>query len=397
MRLVLRLDRVVPGVLDAHLGDPEPAARVAAEPTPEPATLAREAEAVRERLSDAGLAPRRRAFLDAQLAAVAAVATRAGGGGGDFISEVRAYFGVDIALGDPDRYRTAHGELAALLPGRGPLAERLARFRRRDQVVPDDLGVAARALAEALRERTATGIGLPPGERVDVEVVDTAPWSGFSRRLGPLRSAVSINAAAGHRLAHLPLLVAHETYPGHHTEHCRMETAPDPVPERTVLLARSPQSLVAEGAAELALAALIGEGWGRWSAEVLVAAGLPGDPELGAVGEAVESVMDSLAEVRQDAALMLHAHGRSDEEVLAHLRRWLLVDDGRARRMLDFLAHPRWRTHTTTYVEGVRLLRPWLAARPHDQSVTARFTRLLDESWTPATLRATATPPAVLT
>lgn len=174
-----------------------------------------------------------------------------------------------------------------------------------------------------------------------------------------------------------------------------MESVPAPLPERTVLLARSPQSLVAEGAAELALDALVGPGWGAWSAQVLAAAGLPADPELGAAGEAVEGVMDALAEVRQDAALMLHAQGRGEDEVLAHLRRWLLIDDGRARRMLEFLAHPRWRTHTTTYVEGTRLLRPWLAARPAGQSSAARFSRLLDESWTPATLRAASGPGAL--
>ena len=70
--------------------------------------------------------------------------------------------------------------------------------------------------------------------------------------------------------------------------------------------------------------------------------------------------MARLAPVRQDAALMLHAEHRPADEVVAHLRRWLLVDEARARRMLEFLAHPRWRTHTTTYVEGARLLRPWL-------------------------------------
>lgn len=72
---------------------------------------------------------------------------------------------------------------------------------------------------------------------------------------------------------------------------------------------------------------------------------------------------------------------------MAHLRRWLLVDEARARRMLEFTAHPRWRIHTTTYVEGARLLRPWLAARPPAEPVTVRFARLLDEPWTPATLR----------
>ena len=97
---------------------------------------------------------------------------------------------------------------------------------------------------------------------------------------------------------------------------------------------------------------------------MLAAAGVPTDLERAALGEAVEEVMARLAPVRQDAALMLHAEHRPDAEVVAHLRRWLLVDEARARRMLEFLAHPRWRTHTTTYVEGARLLRPWLSPGP---------------------------------
>jgi len=55
--------------------------------------------------------------------------------------------------------------------------------------------------------------------------------------------------------------------------------------------------------------------------------------------------------------------------------------------MLEFLGHPRWRIHTTTYVEGVRVVRPWLHARPADTTPGARFARLLDEAWTPARLR----------
>jgi hypothetical protein len=109
--------------------------------------------------------------------------------------------------------------------------------------------------------------------------------------------------------------------------------------------------------------------------------------------------MARLAPVRQDAALMLHAEGRGEDDVVAHLRRWLLVDEGRAHRMLEFLAHPRWRTHTTTYVEGVRLLRPWLTG-PADapspaEVVTARLARVLDDPPTPQELQA-GSPPSVV-
>ncbi|GAA4908906.1 hypothetical protein EV188_104136 [Actinomycetospora succinea] len=400
--LALRLDRVLPGVLDAHLGAPEDAARVAAEPAPDPGALAREADRLRGELAGHATTPRA-AFLDAQLRACRVLAERAAGREVGFVDEVERCFGVRTASGDPDRYREAHRTLGALLGGGGQggddLADRLAAFRDRDRLAPEHLTTGLRAALRALRERTAATVGLPPGEDVALEVVDAAPWSGFSRWIGPRRSAVTVNAGIGHRVTHLPLLVAHEAYPGHHTEHCRLAADPEGLrarPERQVFLARTPQSLVAEGAAELGLEAVVGPGWGRWNAEVLAAAGVPADPERGALGEAVETVMARLAPVRQDAALMLHDEHRDADEVVAHLRRWLLVDEPRARRMLEFLAHPRWRTHTTTYVEGARLLRPWLLGAEDDtparEVVTARLRRVLDDPPTPAELG--AGPPA---
>jgi hypothetical protein len=74
--------------------------------------------------------------------------------------------------------------------------------------------------------------------------------------------------------------------------------------------------------------------------------------------------------------------------VVGYLQRWLLVDDTRARQMLKFLSSPLWRAYTSTYVEGYRLLRGWLDARPDGVGLTERFGRLLDEPLIPSALRA---------
>ncbi|WP_433801814.1 DUF885 domain-containing protein [Actinomycetospora sp. CA-084318] len=382
VRLGLRLGRAVPGIVDAHLADAVP--DDAGDTDPE--ALRREAADLRRRLGQHR--GRRAEYLDAQLAACEVVAFRAAGGGTSFVEEVQGCLGVRIAPGDEDRYRAAHDALAALLGvplARLPAA--MTAFREADRVPPAVLREATAAVLAGLREATAATVGLPPGEVVDLEVVRGAPWAGFTRRSGPRRSVVQVAVEAGHRWSHLPLLVAHEAYPGHHTEAARTEGTLRP--ERTLLLARTPQSLVAEGAAEVGLDAVVGPGWGRWAAERLVGiAGAPG-PERAGLGEAIETASEPLASVRQDAALLLHGSSAPDREdrARAHLRRWLLVDDDRAGRMLEFLAHPRWRIHTTTYVEGARLVRPWLAARPPGTTAGQRFARLLDESWTPAVLR----------
>ena len=81
---------------------------------------------------------------------------------------------------------------------------------------------------------------------------------------------------------------------------------------------------------------------------------------------------------------MLHDRGADPDDVVAHLQRWSLVSDDRARQQLRFLTHPLWRAYITTYVEGFELLSRWLDARPAEQSVADRFLRLLDEPLTPA-------------
>ena len=388
--LGLRLGRVVPGLVDAHVGDPALARRVDAEPRPDPGTLRRDAAALRRRLAQArSLPPSRAEYLDAQLAACEVIAARAAGERIGVVEEIRDCLGVGVAPGAPEDYRAAHTRLADVLGSdlrRLPGA--LAAFRERDRVAPEHLRPGVAAMTAALRERTRETVGLPPGEGVDLEIVTGVPWAGFARRVARARSGVQISREAGHRRAHLPLLAAHEAYPGHHTEMTRIELADAPAPERTLFLARTPQSLVAEGAAECGLEAVVGPGWGAWAAGHLAAAGVPTTAAEGELGEAVEDAMVPLAAVRQDAALLLHGGRASDrtEQARAHLRRWLLIDDARADRMLEFLAHPRWRIHTTTYVEGARLVRSWLAARPGGEPAGSRFAQLLDAPWTPARL-----------
>jgi len=102
--------------------------------------------------------------------------------------------------------------------------------------------------------------------------------------------------------------------------------------------------------------------------------------------EALSEASAALADVRQDAALMLHDEHRDADDVVDFLQRWLLIDDTRARQSLRFLSSPLWRAYTSTYVEGYRLLRSWLDDRPAGVGLTERFGRLLDEPLIPSSL-----------
>src|SRR5215218_10074913 len=384
VRLGLRLDRLESGFVDAYTGDPRVRAEVADEPSPTPVQLRDRARALLGELDGAGLPADRAEFLRGQLTGLECTARKMSGEPVGFVDEVAGYFQVDVVLGDPAEYAAAHAELEALLPGAGTLAERYAGHRRREECPPDRLESAVHALSSALRDRVRGQYGLPEAETVRYEVVTDKPWSGFNYYEGDYRSRVAINADLPHRMSQLPHLVAHESYPGHHTEHCRKERGLVERAERvehTVFLVNTPECLMAEGLADLGIEASVGAGWGPWAAEVLGDLGLRFDGHL---AERIATAAAPLNRVRQDAAVLLHDRGADVDEVAAYLQRWSLVAGDRARQQIRFLTDPLWRAYISTYVEGYGLLSRCLDDRPADQPVADRFLRLLDEPLTPA-------------
>ncbi|MCV7105688.1 MULTISPECIES: DUF885 domain-containing protein [Mycolicibacterium] len=392
--LGLRFDRIEEGYVDSFTGDPALRHQVADEPAPDAADLSRQARRLLAALPEVprrdGFDETRAAYLGAHLRALECAARKFAGTDVGFVDEVRAYFDVDITKGDQDRYREAHARLDEVLGGTGPLVDRMEADRRADEIPPERLGECIAAFSSALRDRVRAEFPLPEAETIDYEIVTDKPWSGFNYYHGDYRSTVAVNADLKQQMANLPSLVAHESYPGHHTEHCRKEAGLVEgldQQEQTIFLVNTPQCLMAEGLADLALYAAIGPEWGSWAAEIYADLGLRFDAER---AQAISAARATLADVRQDAALMLHDEHRDLDDVVAYVRRWLLVDETRARQMMRFLSSPLWRAYTSTYVEGYRLLRPWLDDRPEGVSLTQRFGRLLDEPLIPSTLRAAA-------
>jgi len=369
LKLGLRFDRIVDGFVDAYTGDPALRREVADEPAPEPLVLSRRAAALSAAVADTELEPHRAAFMTAHLDALSLAGRRLAGESMSLVDEVAGYFQVTIELIDTDVFADAHARIGELLGGTGPVRDRLAALRAAELCPVDLVEPAVRAVAANLRERISHVTGLAAlDEHIDFEIARDVPWSGFNYYLGNFRSRVAVNADIGHLVSQLGRLVAHECYPGHHTEHCRKEDL-----------------LVREGLGDLALTAAVGPGWGRWLAQVLDGIGPSFDPDL---AEALEIAGRPLSAVRQNAAILLHDRGTDPDEVVAYLQRWALVAEEQARQRMRFLTDPLWRAYTSTYVEGEKLLRPWLDARGPGTSALGRFQRLLDEPLTPALIQA---------
>ncbi|AMY54343.1 MULTISPECIES: hypothetical protein [Nocardiaceae] len=384
--LGLSFDRLEDGFVDAYTGDPELRRITENAPAPEPRELVRRAQTLRAELGNVELTAERRTFLDVHLRALECSARKFAGENIGFVDEVHAYFDVRIAPGDQDQYLQAHRKMDEVLPGPGSLSERLIAHRRADVIPADRLQDCVEAFSSALRDRVRAEYSLPENEKVTYEVVGDKPWSGFNYYLGNFQSTVAINSDIEQQMANLPHLIAHESYPGHHTEHCRKETGLVGAGqlEQTLFVVNTPQCLMAEGLADHALGAIVGEGWGAWAQEIYADLGLRFD---GDKAERLSAASSQLLGVRQDAALLLHDQHKSEDDVAAYLERWSLASPQRARHSLRFLSSPLWRAYISTYVEGYKLLAGWL-----DQGETAGeraqlFGRLLDEPLTPGAVR----------
>ncbi len=390
LTLGLHLGRHIDGLVDAYYGPPVYAAGAGAAPPREPAGLVREARALLAALDGgepldhplpSGGDEGRRHWLRAQVLGLLTTARKLAGEPIGYADEVEACYGVRPSRVPDEVLDEAHRSLDEALPGAGPLAERLVAWREAHAVPVDRLAPAIDSLAEDLRARTAALFGLPDGEHVDFELVSGQPWSGFNYYLGDLRSRVAVNTDLPVLSIGLAHLVAHESYPGHHTEHTRKEVGLVRRRrwwEESIFLVGTPQCLLAEGLADLGLEVVVGRRPESVVAEHLRPLGIRYDADvIAAVSEAGEA----LGAVRQNAAFRLHEDGADAETVTEEVARFGLLPRQRAAKVVEFLTHPTWRAYLTCYVEGLPLCRAFVAGDPE------RYDRLLSEQLTPDQLR----------
>ncbi len=175
----------------------------------------------------------------------------------------------------------------------------------------------------------------------------------------------------------LVTLVAHEAYPGHHTEHSwkeQLHVRKGGRLEESALMVGTPSCLIGEGIAELASEILLRDERERVTAAHVEGTGVRYDPDL---SRAVREAHRPLARVGGNVALLIHTRGASEEEASEYSMRWALTSRLRATQSVRFVTDPVWGSYVTTYTDGYALCRKWVDGDP------ARFKRLLTEQLTP--------------
>jgi hypothetical protein len=363
LELGLRLGRHADGLVDAYFGPPELAQRVDAEEVAAPARLVADAERLREDVgSEDGLGAQRRGWLDDQLRAIGTYASILGGAQVSYAEEVEQCFGVRPAPLPEERFAAAQARLEEILRGPGTLAERLEQ-RRKATAIEDGVVLEAFSCVRAiLREATRARYGLPPDEDVIVELARDEPWLAYNYYLGDRRSRIAINIDRPQFAADIVELVAHEAYPGHHTEHATKEheVVAGGVHEEMLVLVPAPQSMVSEGIAENAWDAVADEATTAAVVEALARLGVDYDA---AESAAVAAASRDLRFVMSNVALMLHEDGATEEQGRAYVERWAAATPERAAASVRFVTDPLWRAYASTYSYGGALVRKHVDGR----------------------------------
>jgi hypothetical protein len=405
LALGLAMDRHIDGLVDAYYGPKAIAQRVAAAPIVPPESLVAEARSLLAAVdagealgdpqaegeevpvvADAGKDALRRHYLRSQVKGLLTTCRKLAGETIPYADEVEFCYGVRPRRFPEEEFEAAHRRLEQVVPGSGPLAERYVAWREAQAVPADRLEAAVSSLAEDLQARTATLFGLPEGERVDFGLVADKPWAGFNYYLGGLRSRVEINTDLPVLSTSLGQLVAHEAYPGHHTERVRKEVGlvrRHKCWEESIVLIGTPENLVAEGLADLGLEVVMSPRPDDVVAEHLRPLKISYDRDVVAVVRRAGQALDG---VRANAAFRLWEDNADPDTVAAEVAHWGLTTLKRAQKQVEFLLHPTWRAYISCYVEGLPLCRAFVAGDP------SRFARLVTEQLTPQDLLDRAPP-----
>lgn len=388
--LTLEIGEREPGYVDAYYGPAEwqAAAKAAPRTVPELMEGAGSLIARLGSIDPDGLSPelkQRRAYLLAHASAAAARLTMLSGEKMGFADEAEALFGVRPELKPLADYDAVLTRIDALVPGPGPLLDRVTAFRQAFVIPKDRLEPVMRAAIAECRARTVRHITLPANESFTLALVGDKPWSGYNYFQGGAASKIEINADFPIYTERAIDLGCHEGYPGHHVYNALLEQTfvrEKGWVEMSVYPLFSPMSLIAEGSANYGIdLAFPGDEAQAFERDVLMPmAGLA--PADVAKKAEILGLMRQLARAEYTIADDYLAGRVGREETIARLSKYSLTPMDKAAQRLRFI--DAYRSYVINYGLGRDMVQAWVERQGPDHWATMR--RLLASQTLPVDL-----------
>jgi len=385
LRLAFHINRLVPGFIDAYFGPPEWQAEAEAEGNLPPASLQHDAEELLHHVASIS-DDLRREWLTKQVTAMIATLRHVQGEALLFEEELRLVYDIQPQWTDEQVFSDALRVIGDLLPGDEPLADRLEARDAQFDVPKDKLLPLLTVCRDETQRRTRQRFTLPEGEEVALQIVEDQPWSAYNWYLGNYCSRVDVNTDLPVRANAMLGLMAHEGYPGHHTEHAIKEKLlyrDQGHAEASVQLINAPECVISEGIADLAWEIIFTEDeLQTWLRNVFYPmAGLKVDV---ARDRALAQARRKLRPVSGNAAFLLHRDGADEGTVVQYIQHWGARTEKQARQSYRFISNPLFRSYVFNYHYGRELLDRYISAGDR----LARFRTLLEQPLTPSRLPA---------
>ncbi len=384
LTLTLEINKHIDGYIDAYYGPDELKAAVEATPKQEPAALLDDVAALQASIPDDD--PVRLAYLTAELRAIECTVRILNGEKFAYLDEVNRLYDISPQPVDESQFIAAGNELDTLLPGSGPITDRLAARRKlyelaKEQILP----LLELARAEA-HQRTAALFDLTGDNGFEVKLAENQPWGAYNWYLGNGRSLIEFNTDIPVSALWLISTFAHEGYPGHHTEAMLKERLlyhGKGYAEQAVALLNSPAAVISEAIATTASEIIFPDGSEYdWTVEVILpAAGI----DTGETADHLRRIADAgntLRYVSGNAAIQYHTGQLSKEQTIDYIQTYALATPERAEKSFSFLKHPLYGSYLFTYTEGYDLI----AQAVENGDKLPLFRRLLTEQILPSQL-----------
>lgn len=394
LRLSLEIGTHEQGYIDAYYGPVAIKAAAEANPRDKASLLAAtrallaETDRTARRLSDP-LAKRRAAFLSAQLRAAETRLMMMDGTRFAFVDEAERLFGVRPRLKPLASYDAELAKIDALVPGEGPLAERVEAYLDAFTIPKNRLQPTFEVAIARCRGRSLAHIPMPADESFRLEFVTGKSWSGYNYYQGGYHSLIQVNTDLPIRLSRALDLGCHEGYPGHHLLNMKLEEKL--VKERgwaefSVYPLYSPQSLIAEGSANYGIdLSFPGEAKAATEREILM-------PIAGIAVPADDRYWQLLAAIKRASGARLtiaqqYLDGEIDRAAAVELtQKYLLVSQPRAEQSVRFT--DQYRSYVINYGLGEAMVRAHVErGRPSRNEMWRRMERIVSEPTLPSDLQ----------
>jgi hypothetical protein len=387
VRLALSINEHLPGYIDSYFGPSDwtqEAKHAGKLPLPD---LTQRADHLAINVSHTdGWDAQRKDFLTHQVSAMQMSLRLLAGENVSLSEEVQALYDIQPTWKDEANFLEYQKLLDEILPKGGSLKERLENWKNSLEISVEKARELLPFITSILREIAHRKFNLPEDESFVVEFISNEPWMAYNRYLGKYKSRIDINTDLPMWVNNLVITIAHEGYPGHHTELSIKEAKlirQKDYQEHALTLINSPSCVVSEGVAKSALETALTdqELEDLYREEILPRVGMTHLDAKKIV--AVSNAEKKINGLWGNAAFMLHDQQKSTTEIISYLRKYEMSTEKEAHRAIRFMSDPLDRSYIFTYDAGYDLLKELFSIADRSKY----FARLLEEPVTPSQIR----------